>query len=308
MFYKNIKKYFLYILLVESISVIIFFYKIRPLGFLLFAISLAGLYFTNNQTNEKYVFNSDSLFNRFMLLLSKDSKVIPLVNIFGFLILSLLLIIEGIFLDQNFNLSSKLLLIFSLLCMFYNSNYIMEFNYSISFFSIMLLIYSLPYSFTFLYSKITHESAGNPEFIFDENLLEFILVIPLKNILTILGFNVFNNGLLLSFPNYDEGITSSVDIVRSCTGIHSVYIFSSLFLTLILNTTQKLNINHLILFLFGVTLSYVANLFRMTLIVITGIYYGMDMLLFVHEYLGWLIFTIWLTAFFSLFGKFFDLN
>ena len=41
----------------------------------------------------------------------------------------------------------------------------------------------------------------------------------------------------------------------------------------------------------------------MVLIVLVGHYFGLDTMLFVHEYLGWIIFTIWVFLFWILMDK-----
>ena len=51
------------------------------------------------------------------------------------------------------------------------------------------------------------------------------------------------------------------------------------------------------LFLLGICFAYFANLIRMILIIIVGHYYGIEALIFVHNNLGWLIFTLWIFIF-----------
>ena len=51
----------------------------------------------------------------------------------------------------------------------------------------------------------------------------------------------------------------------------------------------------------GILMSYIANLIRMTIIVIVGHYYGIESLLWTHENIGWIIFTIWMIIFWQIF-------
>ena len=49
----------------------------------------------------------------------------------------------------------------------------------------------------------------------------------------------------------------------------------------------------------GIMLSYVANIFRMSLIIVVGHYYGYEALEFTHANLGW-IFHFWIFIFWKL--------
>ena len=44
----------------------------------------------------------------------------------------------------------------------------------------------------------------------------------------------------------------------------------------------------------------------MAIIVISGHYWGLDVLLFVHEYVGWIIFTFWMFTFWIITNKVLD--
>ena len=66
---------------------------------------------------------------------------------------------------------------------------------------------------------------------------------------------------------------------------------------------EKLSTNVNFLF-FGFILAYLSNLVRMALIILTGHYYGHESLIFVHKYLGWLIFTSWCLLFWFIYEKF----
>ena len=57
----------------------------------------------------------------------------------------------------------------------------------------------------------------------------------------------------------------------------------------------------------GILTSYVANLLRMSIIILVGSHYGTDALLWTHENLGELIFLAWIAVFWSfMFNYLFD--
>ena len=56
----------------------------------------------------------------------------------------------------------------------------------------------------------------------------------------------------------------------------------------------------------GILMAYLANLLRISIIILTGHYYGYDALMFVHTNLGWIIFSLWLFIFWLFLEKFLD--
>ena len=131
-------------------------------------------------------------------------------------------------------------------------------------------------------------------------LVSFFLSAPLVASLKILGYTVWAEGDIIFFENLalSPTTTSSVKIGKSCSGLYSVGLFITFYTTFILlEYNGKFDKIAFYLFLLGICFAYIANLIRMILIIIVGHYYGTDALLFVHNNLGWLIFTIWIFIF-----------
>ncbi|NOQ55298.1 MAG: hypothetical protein GQ477_00670 [Nanohaloarchaea archaeon] len=67
----------------------------------------------------------------------------------------------------------------------------------------------------------------------------------------------------------------------------------------------KLNVKRrLLLFAVGVLGTFLANVMRVILLFLTGMYFGRDALLAVHTHLGWILFFIWISIFWVLAFKF----
>ena len=133
---------------------------------------------------------------------------------------------------------------------------------------------------------------------FYSRLVSFFLSAPLVNSLNILGYEAWAESDIIFFQNLSEQKISSVKIGKSCSGLYSVGLFITFYTTFILlEYGGKFDKVALYLFLLGICFAYLANLIRMTLIIIVGHYYGTDALLFVHNNLGWLIFTFWIFIF-----------
>jgi len=140
--------------------------------------------------------------------------------------------------------------------------------------------------------------------LFEESeLVYFLLSKPLGIILNFLGYNVFVAGQAIFFEDLNAGRLQSVIVARSCAGIASIQIFISALLSYIGIEYKKVDSKVLFLIVSGIFFSYIANLFRMTIIVISGHYWGIETLLFVHEYIGWMIFTFWMFMFWIITNK-----
>lgn len=229
-------------------------------------------------------------------------RLFPYVGVF------IILIILGrtFFLDDPFGQSDRLLVFSAITWMGYNhmpSNFIRETDFVFIFFNILIATLILP---SFIYEYL---SSGNPNF--GSNLMYIFLVTPLENMLTLTGYEVWDHeGLvtnsegqkwgILSYRMQD-GSTSSVLIAEVCSGIYSIYIFTSAFAAYVLTEYKKWDATVSILLLIGLLTAYTANLLRMYLIVLVGIYWGGEQLYWAHSNFGWLIFMFWIWLFWTLF-------
>ena len=107
---------------------------------------------------------------------------------------------------------------------------------------------------------------------------------------------------LLVFPSGDY-----VGIATSCSGIYSFSIFASAFTAFILTEFSRPNWRVGGLLVLGFVTSYVANLLRIVIVVLVGVYAPgddpMQALLQAHSNAGWMIFVLWITLFWLIMYK-----
>ena len=105
------------------------------------------------------------------------------------------------------------------------------------------------------------------------------------------------------------GAAISVQISTSCSGIYSFSIFAAAFTAFILTEFDKTNWRVWSLLVMGFVASYVANLLRMTVIVLAG-YFAIvpedaeASMMLAHSNAGWLIFLGWISLFWLLMYRF----
>ncbi len=98
----------------------------------------------------------------------------------------------------------------------------------------------------------------------------------------------------------DAGIYRTVFIGKSCAGINSLKIFVAALISFIASEYRIFDSRAIFLLTLGIIVAYVSNLLRMLIIVLIGHYWGLNLMLLVHEYAGWIIFTFWVFMFFLL--------
>jgi len=211
--------------------------------------------------------------------------------------------------DLSFSSNTMLSFLLSFLYISYNYvpiKYKNEFDFTIVFFTLI--------TFIFLFPQIIFQIADGmigqnclPDgcaikySIFEQDeIVYFLLGKPLSLLLFLLGFNTFASGQALLFEDLSTGTTNTIIIAKSCAGIISIQIFTCAFVSYYWIEFKRLDLYFFLLLVIGLMVAYFANLFRMAIIIIIGHYWGMDALLFAHEYVGWLIFTFWMFLFASL--------
>ena len=98
-----------------------------------------------------------------------------------------------------------------------------------------------------------------------------------------------------------------VYITSACSGIYSFAIFASAFAAYVLTEQRRLTPRVAVFSALGVFLAYLANVFRMVVIVWVGYRFdtqGIQNMLFAHSNVGWLIFLAWVAAFWLLLFRF----
>ncbi len=106
-----------------------------------------------------------------------------------------------------------------------------------------------------------------------------------------------------------SGEEATVSIAEACSGIYTVSIFLSAFITFILLEYKRFDKKVALLIGLGIFTAYIANLFRMTIIILIGHFYDSDPnnlqnLAWAHINAGWLIFLAWIIPFWWLMYRF----
>ena len=218
----------------------------------------------------------------------------PYVGIFAIL---LTIASEYIFFDGDFSGISIVIFLTSICWIAYpyvNHRYSFEKDFTFVFLNLVSIFYVLPY----VIIKIYTDSAGEttPQ-IFRDDLVYYLLALPLAKLLNFFGYTSWAEGDRVFFEDLEINLINSVGISTGCSGTYSTLIFICALLSYLY--TIRFSDKNVILFLciFGIFISYTANLFRMFAIVLFGHYYGMDALEFAHANVGWIFFTTWILLF-----------
>ena len=179
-----------------------------------------------------------------------------------------------------------------------------ESDFIMIFFVLIALMLLLP---TLLFFDT--ENAG---VFYESDVTHYFLTKPLSAMLTAIG--IWNNpGTAIIEFEMRDGTHQFVGIAISCSGIYSFLIFMSAFLAFVLTEYKRLDRKVGVLAVIGVTLTYFANLLRMTLIIIAGYFNGVGSnidpapftLLWMHRYAGEVIFICWIALFWWFAFKYF---
>jgi exosortase/archaeosortase family protein len=139
----------------------------------------------------------------------------------------------------------------------------------------------------------------------------YILETPLAEILTDLtvivtvsslnglGIPAVHQGNLIIFPAASKVPSAYID--ARCGGVHSFLIFVCCFIVVLLRegytvSRKKIAISSLI----GIAGTLFTNYFRVVIVCLVGIFYGAELMYFVHNYAGFALFLTWLCVFWYL--------
>src|SRR2546421_7763852 len=112
----------------------------------------------------------------------------------------------------------------------------------------------------------------------------------------------------LTFTPKSMANPATVVITTACSGIYSFGIFAAAFLAFVLTEYERTSIRVWALLGLGFATSYVANVFRMVIIVLVGYYTDtqatdLQNMLIAHSYAGWIIFLAWIALFWGILLK-----
>lgn len=212
--------------------------------------------------------------------------------------LCLLVVVTELFSDFYFTSNDFMLFFLGTTLLFYHKipkRFSFEKKFLVLFFFFIAIFFVFP-DITYKFLKYIDFYEDSDSFI-QNNFIHYFLGIPLYNILSILGYNVILDGNFISYQDLPSHTFQKLEIASSCSGHDSVKVFLSALLSIILVYKRKVDHSTLIVLFLGLFLSYIANLFRMVVIIIVGHHYGLDSLLYVHANIGWIIFSAWLFIF-----------
>ncbi|MEM2900089.1 MAG: exosortase/archaeosortase family protein [Thermoplasmata archaeon] len=189
----------------------------------------------------------------------------------------------------SFDYTVTLLGLVLLVYHFIPKKYTREKNFMLTFLSLLCFIIILPIIGSF---ALTERSLGSSV----EWYTSELLAKPLAEFVTLLGIPTTAYGEMITFTDIN-GHTNSLVISLGCSGIYSTMIFVSAFFGYVLTEYQRINFRVAILLLVGIVTAYVANILRMTIIVLVGYYYGMQALIWTHAHAGEIIFICWIAFF-----------
>lgn len=241
------------------------------------------------------------LAEKFISKITFKGKLIPGFPIIGAMVIIFIIILNVVFTHSDIGSFDIVIIAFGSTLILYpwlQSKYKIEINFVFLFFIFLIIILIIPL-------WVSAILGGGGSGISSQGVLVTIfLSLPLGGILSLLGIDNIVNGPVLSFK-MQSGEWGSIGIAASCAGIYSLGIFLSAYVAFILSEFSRFNRRIVYLLIVGVILTYLANLLRMTIIVLAGYYNGMGnpldpkpfTLLWTHEYAGEIIFICWVALF-----------
>ncbi len=183
--------------------------------------------------------------------------------------------------------------------------YDFERDWLLLFFTLLFFILVVPLTLHEIMVGGLNENTNSP-------FVYYLLAKPVASLVSLFGIpsQAYVNpmrGVLVTYM-IQTGGTGEVVIGISCTGLYSVSIFISAFTAFILLEYNRLDRKVAVLLTAGVITAYVANVLRMSIIVMVGSYYGPSALLWTHNNLGTFIFLGWITLFWGIAYRYLDIR
>ncbi|MEE9490384.1 MAG: archaeosortase/exosortase family protein [Thermoplasmata archaeon] len=310
-FLKKYRGYFLlleFILLLTGINLVILPQKVvwlEYVGVVLFlsGVALLVLTFMPEEGEEKP--REKALARRIVEFFSVRLKLKPIFPVLGIIVFALdfaynLLVFGGLSLGTH----DYMLLLFGGGLVAYNfvpERYGRERDFFLMFSGVLVLILIVPLLLMRMLEGDMDASV---------NAYSAIFLVPETNaILNLLGvpssIGVVDGIPSLTFP--PELGLDELAVTTSCSGIYSFSIFASAFTAFILTEYSRPNWRVGGLLVLGFVSAYVANLLRIVIVVLVGVYAPgddpMQALLQAHSNAGWMIFVLWITLFWLIMYK-----
>ena len=187
--------------------------------------------------------------------------------------------------------------------------YSLERDFTLLFLIFLFFILVLPITIIHYYYGPMTEATTSP-------VVYHLLARPTAGLLSIIGISssalvegdwVLIEVMMPSIQNPDHYIRTKVGIGLSCTGLYSVSIFISAFLSFIMVHFRKLDLKLFSFMALGIFASWVANVLRMTIIMVMGHLYGNEAMSWTHNNAGIFIFMAWIALFWGVMFWYFDI-
>ena len=220
---------------------------------------------------------------------------------FGFFLLLSTLFFEFFFFDGRISPSSFSFILLSLFIIIYDKIHFIDVELKK-----MLFVFNLSFCIMFPFTTVLEAFLNdNQEVISSDTLIYFFLGKPLELFLTILGYDVWVVDNEIHFVDLESDSIRTLLISEACSGLTSIYVFLGALVSYLYVNSKKFDLTMLLsLSIIGITISFIANLLRMSIIVIVGHHFGEDYLQWAHSNVGWIIFTFWIFLFWSFLEKY----
>jgi len=274
--------FFSALLFFQGISIMLLPLKYLPWYFGILLISISGFIAVKRYTKPIDYVQGRNLSSKIVSRLPKT--YFPLV---GFFLLILVVLFSYRYTRKDFGDLDMLVSLIAVYIIFFNfipNQYELERDFTLMFFMFLVILYVVPSLIIGYIDKFPESSAFSGSL--NNKVMHYLLVRPLENGLCYI----------------------SVWVARQCSGIYSVIIFISGYISYMLTRSSDFGKPVFLYMLLGILIAYFANILRMLIVVLSGYYWGEDALIWTHENAGWLIFLSWVFLFWFLLDYVLDNN
>lgn len=180
-------------------------------------------------------------------------------------------------------------------------------NLVLLFFFFLFFVLVVPLTATgMIYGGVKEE--GNYPFIY------YLVAKPVSAILNSVGIaskafiginpETLSQSVMISYLPPTPNDPGRVSVGLSCSGLYSVAVFVSLFISFVMVEFNKVSLKVAAFLGLGILTAWIANLFRISIVIAVGSYYGTEALKWVHANLGEIIFIGWIALFWLVIFKY----
>jgi exosortase/archaeosortase family protein len=235
---------------------------------------------------------------RLIYRLTLNDRLVPYFPLIGMALIAFVFLYNR-FISAQPSLGNwdYILLVIAVLMMIYYripEKYHVERDFAFLFLVSIFILFVIP---QVLYPFIT----GQRETEYSGSLqIHYLVSIPATFLANLMGVPCYaaigaNNGAVIFYSG--DAPAGSLLIGLGCSGIYSVTIFFSAFVSYIFSSFNKLNKSLGVILIIGIILAWFANLIRLALTVGAGYWWGSSALIWFHENVGILIFLAWTAVF-----------